>query len=164
MSYTSVMAIWPGEKVEELEELRNSHGSAPVVWCELSRRYLGGPFAYLFELEALTALQDREDIPDCLRAVFRMTFDLAYVLKEDFHLAAKHVREFLELSPPQEGRANHWPRIAEIFESNPDVPAIGFYLTSCSDNQWLVYEPDSESGEATPPDWSHCYNIYEEVK
>ncbi len=48
MSYTTVKAIWPGEKHEDLEELRNSHGSAPVIWGALSEKYLGGRNQWLF--------------------------------------------------------------------------------------------------------------------
>lgn len=31
MSYTTIIAVWPGEKTEPYEELRNSHGSAPAT-------------------------------------------------------------------------------------------------------------------------------------
>ena len=31
MSYTTVLAVHPGEKVEELFELGNAWGSAPVI-------------------------------------------------------------------------------------------------------------------------------------
>ena len=42
MSYTTVFAIDPGKGFSEIEELRNSWLSAPLVWDAISKRYNGG--------------------------------------------------------------------------------------------------------------------------
>lgn len=161
MSYTTVKAVWPGEKHEDLEELRNSHGSAPVIWGALCERYIGERNAWLFNPEPLWALYKRQDIPSCLRAVLMMTFDRVYVEKKDYGRAAEDIREFLRIAPPPENFVNHWPRIAEIFESDPDIPAIGFCCTSVSEylfnGEW-----NEEKEEYAPPEWSRFWSVYDD--
>lgn len=39
MSYTTIVKIWPNEKIEYGEELRNSWGSAPVIWEAIYDKY-----------------------------------------------------------------------------------------------------------------------------
>lgn len=159
MSCTTIKAIWPGVKHEDLEELRNSHGSAPVIWGALCKRYLGGEFKWLTEYEKLFKLHERLDVPACLRVVLMMTYDRAYVLKKDYQKAAKDIKEFLSLAEVPSNYANHWPRIAEIFESDPDIPAIGFYCTSVSDDPFQGdWNEDEEKYDQV--DWSTCWSVY----
>ena len=91
-----------------------------------------------------------------------MTYDKAYVVKADYERAAKDIRSFLKDFPPKHGGANHWTRIAEIFEGNPDNPAIGFHCTSVSEDPfegpW-----DEEKDEQGPTDWTDCYDMYAEI-
>jgi hypothetical protein len=161
MSYTTIKAIWPGEKHEDLEELRNSHGSAPVIWGELSRRFLGNEYTWLHDPKKLWPLYKREDVPTCMRACLMMTFDRAYVEKKDYARAAADIREFLRMAPPKPGYANHWPRLAELFESNPDIPAIGLYCTSVGEDPFQgPYNEEKEDYDA--PDWSTCWSVYDD--
>jgi len=161
MSYTTVKAIWPGVKHEALEELRNSHGSAPVIWGALCERYLGGRNQWLFSCDALWPLYKREDVPACMRAVLMMTFDRAYVEKKDYAKAADDIREFLRMAPPPGQNVNHWPRIADLFESDPAIPAIGLHCTSVSEDpfqgQW-----NEEREDYDQPDWSRCWSVYDD--
>jgi len=159
MSCTTIKAIWPGEKCEDLEELRNGHGSAPIVWGALSKKYLGGEHKWLFEYETLFDLHNRLNIPRYLRAVLMITYDRAYVLRKDYAQASADIRNFLSAADIPANYVNHWPRIADLFDSNPDIPAIGFHMTSVSDDPFSG-DWNEETEERNPPDWSKCWSVY----
>lgn len=167
MSVTNVYAVWPGERHEEIAELRNGHGSAPVVWGKMFARYVGASpgsrypdSEYMFRTEELCPLWKRMDIPKSFRAVLAITYDNAYVTRENYARAAADIRAFLAGFDFNPEHVNHWPRIAEIFESNPDFPAIGFRWTSvCEDpfnGDW-----NEEIEDYDPPDWSKKWSVYE---
>jgi len=165
MSATDVYAVWPGERHEEIAELRNGHGSAPVVWGKMFTRYVSSGFIrypdteYMFRTEELWPLWKRMDIPKPLRAVLAMTYDHVIVTQANYARAAADIREFLRAFPVDPERANHWPRIAEIFESPLGCPAIGFRWTSvCEDpfnGDW-----NDEIKDYDPPDWSQKWDMY----
>ncbi|WOE40105.1 hypothetical protein [Acinetobacter chinensis] len=161
MSYTTVLAVHPGEKVEELFELRNAWGSAPVIWEAMAQKYLGkGAFAAGDEL---WSLWKDKSIPVLLRTVHLFTFDRAYIVKKDFHRAAQDIREFFQVFPQPENHINHWFAIADYLETSPDVPAIGFHMTSVTENPFHDgWDEDTESYK--PPDWSKCYSVYDEIQ
>lgn len=161
MSHTTVKAIWPGEKHTDLEILHNSWGSAPRVWKVLIKKYYGDEhFLEPRMLELLWPRWQDLSIPEHQRAVLMMTYDRAYVTKKDYARAARDIREFLKDFPIDSG-ANHWPRLAEIFESDPDIPAIGLYCTSVSEDPFDgVYNEKTETYEL---DWGDCYDLYEEL-
>ncbi len=163
MSYTTILHIFPGEKVECGEELRNSYGSAPYVWDIMCQKYLGlEPLRYMSsDLNKLWGLWKDKNVPIHQRSVLMMTFDKAYVAKENYAKAAKDIRQFLQ-DHNDKTVVNHWHRIAEVFESNPDVPAIGFWHTSVSDNPFNgSWDEDKE--DYLPPNWDDCYEIYTEL-
>ena len=161
MSYTTIKAIWPSEKHEDLEELRNSHGSAPVIWGALCERYLGGRNDWLFNAKKLWPLYKNNEVPKCMRAVLMMTFDRAYVERKDYSQAAADIEEFMKIAPPPENHVNHWPHIAELFRSNPDIPAIGLYCTSVSEDPFQgAWNEETEEHEQ--PDWGQCWSIYDD--
>lgn len=165
MSSTTVKAIWPGEKVEELEELPNSWGSAPAIWSALSDRYLGGGSAWLAgaadaSAGGLWALVRDPRLAFCERACLAITFDHAYIAQKDFARAACDIREFLELHKSRiEGRVNHWPAIIDILDRS-DVPAIGFHMTSVSEDPW-VGSYDEETDQHAPIDWDRVWSVYD---
>jgi hypothetical protein len=163
MSYTTVKAIWPGEKVEDLEELRNSHGSAPLIWNALCMRYLGLESYYYMssDLDRLWAKWKDLSIPEAIRAVLMMTFDHAYIAKKDYQRAAGDIRTFLKEFPVPSNRVNHWPAIACILEK-ADAPAIGFQHTSVSEDPWQG-PWNEEKEEHEPLDWSKAYSIYDDL-
>lgn len=165
MSYTTIIHVYPNEKIECGEELPNSYGSAPVVWDALCQKYLGYPpygWGMREDLKDLWNLWKDEKLPLHQRSVLMMTFDRAYVSKTDYKRAASDIRLFLRDFPEDETKVNHWNRIEEYFESNPDVPAIGFWCTSVSENpfhgSWNEEKEDYE-----PPDWNECCDIYKEL-
>jgi hypothetical protein len=154
MSYTTVKAAWPGEKVEDFEELRNGYGSAPVIWNDMYE------CMYSSKCNLLWPLYKDSEISLHQRAVLVMTYDRALVFKRDYARAAADIRAYLKDFPGKGGGVNHWPRIAEIFESDPDVPAIGFQMTSVSDDLFVGDWDEGLQGYA-PVDWTPFYSVYE---
>lgn len=166
MSHTTIIHVFPNEKIECGEELRNSYGSAPVVWDALCQKYLGYPpygWGMRGDLKELWALWKNTKLPLHQRSVLMMTFDRAYVSKVDYHRATKDIRNFLQDFPQDASIVNHWNRIAEYFESNPDIPAIGFWCTSVSDNPFHG-DWNEETEEYNAPDWNKCTDIYKAIE
>jgi len=165
MSYTTIMALWPGEKVEHHLELNNSHGSAPVIWSRMCRKYLGADeHRYMFDstLDKLWPLWKESTISKHQRAVLMMTYSRAYILKKDYSRAAQDIRKFLSDFLVPANNVNHWPRIAEFYESNPDIPAIGLWVTSLSENPFQG-EWNEEKGDYDQIDWTQAYDLYEQI-
>lgn len=166
MSYTTIIAVYPGEKTEDYQELRNSWGSAPVVWQSLVDCYIDPEKkSYLFSdgtMDKLWPLWKRDDIPLHQRAVLLMTFDRAYVAKKDYERAASDIDKFFQDFPPTVGNINHWPEIARLFRGNPEIPGIGLYATSVSDNPFNGAW-NEEAEDYDPPDWSEIYDVYQSL-
>jgi len=160
MSHTTILAVYPGDRIEHLEELRNSHGTAPVLWNVMCQRYLGTePYRYLELGDELWDLYKKLTIPVAERAVFVMTFDHAWVAKANYARAAADIRATLASLPIDPRSANHWPRIAALFESDPPHPGIAFHQTSVTENPWEG--PWDEAKEAHgPPPWDNAYEVY----
>jgi len=163
MSYTTILAV-SREGHETIKELHNSWGSAPFVWDKLCSIYLDDKHWFLNRdnAEALWALARREDIPFWHRSVLVMTFDRAYITRDDFGRAAGDIRQFLADFPPEPGHINHWDAIADLLSGDPSISAIGFWHTSVSENpfdgQW-----NEEAEDYDPLDWSTTINVYEEL-
>lgn len=162
MSRTTILSIWPFRRIEDLMELRNSWGFAPVIWGALSKEYLGHEMRLGEDMEELWQLYKRDDIPLSHRAVLCMTFDNAYISSRNYKEAAAHIDQFLKDFPTTLGRVNHWPEIACMFEKVPDCPAIGFHATSVSERpfqgHWNECIEDYETF-----DWTKAYNIYNDL-
>ncbi len=164
MSYTTIKSVWPGEKHEDLKELRNSHGSAPVVWDAMCQKYLGTKeFGYFTAIDDLWPKYKDESIPIHQRAVLMMTYDKIYVSKKDYKRAASDILRFLGDFPVKKEYVNHWPEIAKLFDSDPDIPAIGFRHTSVSEDLFQG-EWDEEKEEYDQPDWEEFYDLYSELE
>ena len=167
MSYTTVLAVHPGEKVEELFELGNAWGSAPVIWDAMAQKYLDKPhfMAATFEDsgEKLSALCRDESVPLVHRTLHLMTMDRMYIEKKDFKHAAQDIRAFLNDFPQPEDHINHWPAIADYLDTDPDVPAIGFHMTSVSDNPFHG-DWDEENEDYGSLNWATCQSVYESIK
>ena len=167
MSYTTVLAIHPNEKIEELFELRNAWGSAPVIWDCMAKKYLDMSSFMMATLkdkgESLWSLCNNTSIPAHHRNVHIMTMDRAYIEKKDFKRAASDIRKFLVDFKVDLQRVSHWNEIANFLESNPECPAIGFHMTSVSENPFLG-DWNEEKGEYDPTNWDKCYSVYEGVE
>lgn len=160
MSRTTIIHVYPNEKIECGEELHNSWGSAPYVWDFLIKRYIDSAGNMMYEkyTKILWGMWKDKNVPLHQRAVLMMTFDRAYVLKKDYDRASKDIHLFLsDYNNPEV--VNHWPRLSEIFDSNPDVPAIGLWCTSVSDNPFSGGW-DEDKDEPFPPNWGECYDVY----
>ncbi len=137
MSYTSIYSVKFSKSCEEIAELRNSHGSAPVVWDLLAQKYLGTqPFQYWSVTDRLWPLYQDKKLPAHHRAVLGLTFDRAYLDHKNFKRAAEDIRKFLSDFPPNPEYVNHWPKIADIIE-NAKEKNIGFQHTSVSENLFV---------------------------
>lgn len=163
MSYTTILKITPGKSVEDLQVLRNSYGSAPVVWDHLCQDILKLEQYNWLNMENLDRLWKKWDdftIAEFKRALLMMTFDKAYVSRPNYLRAARDIRLWLDVFPVKENYVNHWPRIAEIYESKPDCEAIAIYHTSVSDNPFITYDDEAEIEVIN---WDDAFEIYEDL-
>ncbi|WP_272658827.1 hypothetical protein [Providencia sp. PROV148] len=164
MSVTTIVAVWPNEDHGCIEELQNGFGSGPVIWNDMAIKYLGcDDFGYSRVIDSLWPLYKNKEIPYHQRAVLAMTYDNCYVKKEHYAEAAKCIRDYLVDFKPNEERVNHWPRIAEIFESNPDYPAIGFWLTSVCENPFSG-DWNEETEEYDIYDWEKYWSVFDTMR
>jgi hypothetical protein len=154
MSYAQVMAIFPGEKFYQLEELPNSWGLHPLVWNNMTKKY-GIPDR---DYTAMSKLCWDQRVPEHQRAVLIMTFDFSYIKRKKFKKAANDIRRFFEDFKIPADYANHWPTVIDILESNPEIPAIGFHSTSVAQGE-LWDKPSN--GEF---DWSKTDSVYKVLK
>lgn len=167
MSSTIVLKVIPGVGTEELEELRNSWGSAVPVWQKMADMYCP-PFDPAKEgygrynnWDDSWPLFQRTDIPKAYRAVLGLTFDRAYVLKKNFERLSADISKFLKDFPWEPRHVNHWPRIAAICLTC-DAPAIGLRCTTVSQNTFRG--PWNEETETYDPlDWSTAFEVYEDL-
>lgn len=166
MSYTTILGLTlsnnSNSAIKEIKELHNSHGSAPVIWDKMCQIYLKTkPFSYHNEIDELWPLSLDLSIPEYQRAVLVMTYDKAYVSKDNYKRAANDIRKWLEEFPPGDEYINHWPEIALIYESNPNFEAIGLHCTSVTSN---LFEKFDEETEEYLPDWDDSFEVYDEYK
>lgn len=167
MSCSTLQAIWPGEKHENIVEYRNSWGTAPIVWDAFCERHLklekhwwllrGGTVP-----NPLWDAWKQEDIPESHRAVLLFTLDHIYVLKKDYRRFAKDLRQFLDDTLISANHVNHWPLIAQRFEMEPDYPAMSLWCTSVVDDPWNG-PYNKEKDDYDPFDWSKAYDLYGEI-
>lgn len=165
MSSTIIKALWPGEKYKDHSVLRNSWGSAPLVWDFKSTKYIGPDAFWVSKSDSCDAplwkTVENTSAKPAHRNVMRMTFDNAIVYKKDYARAAADIRDFIADCPSNDG-ANHWPTIAELFESDPNVPAIGFHWTTVTPDPFQG-KYDEATGNNEPTDWSHYWDLYAEI-
>lgn len=162
MSYTTIIHVFPGDKIECGKELKNSWGSAPYVWDALIKKHIGAELNMMYrEANELWDMWKRSDIPIHHRAPLMLTYDRVYVSKANYARMAEDIRKFLtEFDIPNV--VNHWPAIAEFLESDPYIPGIGLWCTSVSENPfngpW-----DEEKEKYLDPDWENIFEVYEQL-
>ena len=161
MSYSTVIHIWPGEKIEDGEELRNGHGTGSVCWDAIAKEYISPNFSIYLDSEKLWPIWKDQNVPEHVRAALMLTYDRAYVLKKDYGRMAEDLKKF-NADFPMHDKMNHWPKLEELFKSDPDIPAIGLYCTSIGDNPFEG-EFNEEKDEYDPPNWGDCYDFYSEL-
>lgn len=160
MSYSTILALRPRRLPVKIEELKNSHSTAPVIWEALSQKWLGG--SWYNQTERLWPLHKDRRLPMHQRAVLMMTFDRARIAKEHFGRAASDIRKFLVDFPPKPGWVNHWARIAEILETNPAAHSVGIDCTSVNESLY-VGDFDERRGRHKVIEWSRLFDVYAEL-
>ena len=152
MSSTTIQFLKHPLGVIDTKELRNSHGSAPVIWDQMAQTYLNlPPFHYSFHIDKLWPLWKDLSIPEHLRAVLGMTYDNTIIEKQDFARAVADIKKFLEDFPVNHKYENHWPEIQKVFESN--------HWTSVTENP---FEGDwnEEEDKYEPLNWKKYWSMY----
>lgn len=145
MSSTTVLAITPDRRPTELVELRNSHGWAPSIWRRLLAHH-GWDDGYMFDNPNLDRLwQSIETLPEWQQAPLVLTFDTGVIPFQGFAWAAEMLDEFSRRLPSNEGAVDHVPAVAELFRSAPEVPLIGVYGTSVSENPFDPWNDEADA-------------------
>lgn len=164
MSYATVKALWPGEKVESLKEFRNQYWGAFCIWNELGQRYLAlEAHMVLRHTDRLWPLWKDLSIPRHHRAVLTMTYDRIFIARGDYARAAEDIRQFIQDFPAvADSIDSHWPQLLSLLESNPTCPAIGFQWSSVSED--LFTGPwNDDTNDNDPLNWSAFYDMYAEL-
>jgi hypothetical protein len=126
-------------------EMGNGHGSAPVLWDYLCRKYIGPTSLWLMDMSRFWT---DPDLPA------RMTDDDRFLLHATYDRVLVPRGEFLRLADilyrvaPDDGKhVNHWPQIiVKLLEFAGDeaVLGMGIYATSVSDDLWQKWDASTE--------------------
>lgn len=167
VSSSILQAVWPGERHENVIEYRNSWGTAPIVWSFFCATHLGlDEYWWLLNgSKSPNALWDswcNDKIKKSHRAVLLFTCEHIYVKKGNYARFAKDLREFLDDVTISANQFNHWPRIAQVFESDPAYPALALWCTTVVGDPWNS-PYDDEKDEYGPFDWSKAKEVYDEI-
>ena len=147
---------------EPLAQFKNGWGAGPAVWSVFCERYLdGGMWLSEEVISKMWPLWLDESIPEHQRAVLAMTYDRVFIHKKHYARAAADIRKYLEDFPVDPAKVNHWPAIAELFESEPDHPQLGFNMNTITETFWTESNYDEETDEYLAPDWSSAWSLYD---
>lgn len=164
MSYTTVYGIRFGEAAEEAATLKNSWGSAPVIWDTLCKKWLGRD-SWLSDNQDLWNLALDARLPEYERALLAMTFDRSYVSAENIDKAIGHVREWLANHKEDPDRVNHWPAIIDIMiDLDAKNQGIAFHMTSVSADDYWEGEWDEEKEENASVNWDLTLEVYDYIE
>lgn len=142
MSSTTVLAVTPGQRPEDLAEWRNSHGWAPSIWSRL----VGGGTFWVHNDAALDMLcQQIEELPEWQQAPLVLTFDVGVIPVQAFGWAAEMLEEFEARLPAPDGHANHVPAMIELLRSRPECPLLGVWGTSVTENPFDPWDYDADA-------------------
>lgn len=145
MSYSTVHGVVPIQRPTDLLELRNSHGWAPSIWRRLLTAH-GHDENWITNDAGLTVLwQQIETLPEWQQAPLVLTFDTGVIPFQAYEWAADQLDEFERQIPAPEGHANHVPTVAALFRSMPEVPLIGVYGTSVSEDPFDPWDSAADA-------------------
>lgn len=136
MSETLLHGIprWGIKVCPVLAEYKNSHGTAPAVWDFLSNRFLNKKnYHHIEDINDLWKISRRDDVPEALRQVMKMTYDNAIILNEDIPQAVKDIEVYLKEIPLPSQYINHWAQIAEdlaYYGATGKYVGFGFCMTT----------------------------------
>ena len=144
MSYSTVLGVVPNKRPVELAEFRNSHGWSPSIWRRLLVHH--GYSEHWFSDDAgLVALWDSvESLPEWQQAPLVLTFDTGVIPAQAFLWAADQLDEFDRRLPENPTYVNHVPAMAALLRRLPEVPLIGVYGTSVSDNPFDPWDDEAD--------------------
>lgn len=166
MSRSTLQAIWPGERHENIREFPNSHGTAPVIWGAFCEKYLKRERLWWLinsgEIQKLWDYWKNISIPESHRAALAFTFDRFYISKKDYRRFARDLRQFLDDTLISANHVNHWPLIAQFFEMEPEYPAVAIWCTSVTSDPFNGPYSE-ETDEYDPFDWSTASDLYTEL-
>lgn len=142
MSYSEYYLLGETGLVDEIE-MRNGHGSMPVIWDYLFQKYCTKTSKWdnwMSSYHKLRAATPR--MTDGERILFALGREPVMLPKALFPV----MWEALELIMPNvpDNRVNHWPAVIEWMKKERDEEVVGFgmYATSVNDNFWVVQDPD----------------------
>lgn len=167
MSYTTMLGFRDCWTVE-LDEFRNSHGSAPRVWDSIISSY-GGPQKWILasdeELRAFWRLAKDPRLSRAERVAFAWTFDRAVCFQERAEELAELLMEFDRAHPAVTGNVNHLPAVAAALTKPRDEGFLvfGWNQTSVADT-WTVEGICEEPFHARPVEGfcPECGNPWED--
>lgn len=161
MSCVTAKALWPKKRVKNLQAFSNARGFGHIVWDAVCEQYLGVSLFRLADDKLLWALWKDERLPLHQRAVLAMTYDYVMIRKADYAQAAADLRAWLVDFPPDS--VNHLEEIAQLFESDPDCPAVGFHQVSTTNDPWKG--PWNEKRKRFDKvDWSNKWDLYQGLR
>lgn len=147
MSYSTVLGVVPGRRPTNLLELSNSHGWAPSIW-DRAIKHLYGYDGYLFHGEGEQYLnrswREIDDHPEWVQIPLVLTFDTGVIPAQVYRQAADMLDEFDRRLPAPSNRVNHLSAVAELLRSVPEVPLIGVYGTSVSENPFDPWDEEAD--------------------
>lgn len=149
MSYSEIMIANADGDLCGALELRNSHGTAAMVWTALCRKYADKmydrlqkpPYELMMWEDLWKATQDgRVELRWWEWNVLNWTYDRALIKGEDLETFVSSLRMFEE-AHALPGYVCHLPATADYLVgllTGERPRAIGLYATSVSDNPWWV--------------------------
>jgi len=161
VSYSQLVVFRDG-KAEGDKEYPNGHGTAPVVWFGLIRKYrealfpgadFDGPDKYRYKAPAAwnDLFKRWESLPmeNWEQVAFLWSCDWSVTKRKNFGDLAKALWRFEE-EHREPGCVCHLKAIAarlEDLSTDETVEAAALYATSCGDDPWEVCEYNEEEDE-----------------
>lgn len=161
MSHTTVMVFKndDAKTIDDVCDLRNAWGTAPVIWD-----YIAGVSgkSWIVPNEEYWQQWRNTNIAIDARIVFAMCFDRCFISRDNFNRAADAIDGFIRIAKIDAGRANHWPKIADMLRQEwpADVAGVCFNWTSVSRNEWHG-EYNDEKEDFDPVDWSEKWELFD---
>lgn len=147
MSSTTFLGVVPDRRPVELLEVRNGHGWSPSIWRRLLLHRGASEHWMSDDTELLRLWHEVEELEEWQQAPLVLTFDTGVVPCTAFEWAAEMLEEFDRRLPAPATHVNHVPRAAELLRSGLEVPLLGVYGTSVSENPFDPFEYDEDGEE-----------------
>ena len=151
MSFCQIV-IFRNNKPDEFHKFNNSSGGVNYIWDRVYEQFLQDPQNQFdhwiinnFTLQKLCELPKRGDVPLFMKAVHVSTYDNAIIEQKNLRKFVNHLREFLQFFGKND-KVCHLHAWANLIEQNLDAQAIGFHVTSTSENPWII-GTDENNGE-----------------